>query len=425
MGARLAKASRAASPSVWALAFRAAIPIVGFLAAMWLAQFMLAQVSPQLANAAVVARQAPSSQPAAARLTAAMLAWAGGGFATLIALGCTLCYALWVICVRGQRLDASRSHRQVLRATGVGSVVMALVLGYFIWRSSSMPGGISAWPTDHLFQMGVLRWDLSWFTRVANTLTVVAIACLFFASAVIAVRSAAYPAESPELDHLLVRLLALGAISTVLGVLEIGALHRLPALAVDSADVRSAEHTAVREAIRGAVRDELAHPDGPSGDVPSPLLIALAGRSAALDQESNAALRLAQSMRSTLKDDTARRDMIAAALADAAMLESDQRALASAVSGMESVAASVASYWGIVFTTALVLLYVPTALMIASHGSSDVPALSKAFTGSGDSDRSPLDKALQPMLRILAAIAPILAAAFGEFLKPLLGIFVA
>lgn len=322
------------------------------------------------------------------RFVAAVHLWAAlataGGMATLLLLA------------HAGRVVLNEAKRGWERAVLLG-VPALLAIGLFASdEGSSFVGRVP------LVQAGLLRFDIANVTRPFNALAGAAVAAIFSASGAILVgmRRAESPTPAVIAAERLRRLVLIGAITTVLGVLTIGALHRLPGAAVTGALEKPAERHSVLKHARTLLKLPLKEGQKPETHPGLPVVQRWIREATGLDD--TAALSLANQIRESA---AANPEFQSWFLASRDEVRRAERAKA-----LDGLATSVASWWGLVFTTALVLVYaIGASQFFSAGGLSGAESLALSTQTAGQSSLK-----WDVVLRVLTALAPLLAAGFAE-----------
>jgi hypothetical protein len=255
-------------------------------------------------------------------------------------------------------------------------------------------------------EINLVRFPIANLTKPLNSLVGAAVASLFMAGAAVSIRVAVDRTRDAgeQAAERLKALILVGSVTTVLGTLSIGALHRLPGAATTGAliDVRSRDATWMRvEALLNSTpAAEQTHPALP--------IVArwIVARNQVPESEANAMATLA------LPEARSSDDFKSWALAprDDAARTLQSRAL-------DSVATAIASWWGLVFATSLVVVYVLGVVSIAPVSElRGAKALSLAAEGEAAGRWTVL-------LRVLTALAPLLTAGLAEAVRKVLELF--
>lgn len=396
----------------------AVVPLLALLGLTAGALVTFSQVSPVLEKVADEAQGAIALDTASiadrSRTASAVLIWAAGAIAVAVALVVAVSGSLLIGWEASSVLPSPRKRRfRMLLVVGVAGFGAAMLIG------DRLSHGLSGTSFDGFDRAGILRCSVDWFSAPANALTVMAIASLFAASSSLMVSAMLHPESVEQLAGRLQWLLILGAIATVLGVIEVGALHRMPAAAVTGVAARANLRPALERAVDRAVVAEATPPETPPE---TPIMSWWAMHELEAPQSSQWTDAIAQQTASSIKSNDADAAVLRSAIVARSLEAGDEAARKATASAMEAVAAHVASFWGIVFTMALGLMYLPAAVVIArASGTAKVAqAVAVGFsTGAG----SRTDRLIKPFLRLVATLAPLLVGAIAELLTSWAGLF--
>lgn len=309
----------------------------------------------------------------------------------------------------------------------LGACVSALVLLGLAWREVAstrrglaLGGGVAAVAAviyfmdpgaSYLHRLdlhthGLLAFDLAQLTQWFNALTGATLASLFAAGAVIVARLEAEPTPERAADAAdrFRALLMAGAAATVLGVLSIGAVHRLAGAASSAPGISDADRARVTRVLHASLTDPAeAGAAHPGLEVVSRWVADRAGISV------EDAKPLAERMRAPAADDP---DFYAWFFAQQA-----EPRRAELVKSLDGIATAVASWWGVVFTISLVLVYVLGVAAIAPVGELKGAKAISLTDQAGTSARWAV------LIRVATALAPILAAGLAEAIQKILALF--
>lgn len=392
-GARLRSALALASApalSVFALAF-VAITLLGMLSPMY------AELNPELGPL----REASPRQ--IAQFGSASLVWIAGGCAVFVALLASLAIASWTILLLGSY------RRRGFTVLGIAIVLAGWAAGY---RSFS-----AAWH-DQVSDLGWTTLPIDYLTNMWNMLTAATVAALAVASGVIIFSLRSKVAACPQAAAARLKwLLSSGAVALVFGVFTINSLYQLPTTLV--ARTTPAERAAIEAALGGLLSAKHAADvaDGEPRDeeaTDSRQALWQYWLSSRLEPEvpptvvSAIASELANGTSAPIHQPAL--DSIARELLPRSP---PKRSAPQMSSSMERLASHTASFWGVVFTATLVLVYLPAAACIAAAKNRDgQPSYREGLLGLFSLDSS--SGILDPLLRILVALSPLLAGVFPE-----------
>jgi hypothetical protein len=340
------------------------------------------------------------------RFSAAALAWAALAVPLLAALAAAVVAGHVVV------LAATRDRPRKARARTFFFIVAA-AFAFFLFLLDYTPSVQSKSLSAH----GFLRASIAWFTTPANVLTGWAIASLFVGAAAVLLDHTSRQGSGDEHVGTMQTLLALGTIATVLGVLEIGALNRMSA----SATQHGANWAATRATLTGQLSAMLSEeakavslekPDASKGSLMDQWFSQTLGDGIAENTRLAIGGRAYAHLdtRSGPKEPTLRHEIVSGLIAKAD--KGDREALAG---WSDRFAAHTASFWGAVFTTALALMYLPTAFILARNASAG--AKQSLAVGIAGGEGTVSDKVLKPFFRLLATLAPLLVGAIADALR--------
>jgi len=331
---------------------------------------------------------------------AAALLWTSVGSVVFVCLLATFAVSLWTV-------YSLSSHRMVW-------LVLLCVVAMLAGLLASFPSFSGAWH-EYVSECGWITLSIDRLTDVWNGLTAATVAALFVAAGalIFGVRTGAI-ADVHVAARRLKWLLTTGAVSLVLGVVTIGWLYRLPATLVKP--LSPTEQSILSQAIRDAVAK--AQPASNPADI---------AQAPVLDAHEIDVLR--HWVTSRLDDDTptAVVDGVTGVVAERIASEGDRAGIsqplvslylpdasqstgAEVVEAIEHLALHTASFWGVVFTAALALFYVPTAATIVSQerrGSSADPSQPMGLFSLDDRKDDQQD-VFKSVLRVLIALSPLL-----------------
>ncbi|MEO1321195.1 MAG: hypothetical protein AAFV30_11645, partial [Pseudomonadota bacterium] len=386
----------------------ALLPLAACVGLAFVASELLSMLSPGLTVLSPQLVQPSHASPQQAeRFGTAALVWIAGGSAVFVALGATLAISLWAVFL-------VRPYRVFWCVVLVFSAVGA-------WWAARVPS-FSTSLHNQISDLGWTALPIDVLTDRWNGLTAAAVAAMFVASGalIFGVRTGAI--EDPHrAARRLKWLLSSGAIALVLGVLTIGSLYRLPATLVEpmAADERTILTQAIDDAVTKA-DSHLSKEDQASSPASEPSELPIVRRWVAsrLDGElpPDVIEGVAEAIEKRLVTEG---DQVGFSkqLKKFVLQDASQQSGPEVVRAVESLALHMASFWGVVFTSALFLLYVPTAAVIVTQ--------ERRQGGAGNTKPMGLialddQKALfQPLLRVIAALSPLLVGALGELFTAL------
>ncbi len=256
--------------------------------------------------------------------------------------------------------------------------------------------------TSHLgfHEKGLFGLAIERLTKPFNAMVGAAVAALFTAGAGLSIRVTieATPGAGVQAGEKMRTLILIGAVSTVLGVLSIGALHRLPGAAVTGSGIdqpaRDAAWARVESLLDADKQPDVAHP-----------------AKALVARWITASTGMSEAEASVVAADTTARAKIDPGFKAWVMHPIDEAKRVAHAKALDGVATAVASWWGVVFATTLVVVYGLGILIIAPaaqmHGS-------RALTLTKDDEKGGW---LVVIVRVLTALAPLLTAGLAEAIR--------
>ncbi|MBL8760076.1 MAG: hypothetical protein JNL50_02120 [Phycisphaerae bacterium] len=322
------------------------------------------------------------------RFAGALYLWTALAFAAAVSVAVLLAYCLHLV----------RSH-----AGSVGRrwVLSMLVVAFGVVCYFTDAGASSSELSFH--EQGLVGIPLASLTKPLNALVGAAVAGLFAAGAALSVgvsveRTPAAGARGAEALRVLI---LVGAAATVLGMLSIGALHRLPGAGVTGSKVDEGVRSAAWAHVRTLLDSQATGGEKHAG---LPIVARwIAARAGVPEGEASA---LAPGALASARDSADFKSWVLAAR--------DESARAARARALDGVATAIASWWGVVFATTLTVVYVLGVWAIAPvaelRGTS---ALSLARQG----EKGGLFAVL---VRVLTALAPLLTAGLAEAIRKVL-----
>jgi hypothetical protein len=321
------------------------------------------------------------------RFSVAIHLWAALAVAASVSVLLLITYSLGVIwCESGRRWF---------------SVLLLLIVSFTVFCYLADAGSSSSNLSFH--EKKIVGFPIEWLTKPLNALVGAAVASLFAAGAALSIRVTVERTRDAGMraGSSLRTLVLVGAISTVLGMLSIGALHRLPGAAVTGAKLDEP----AREAAWGHVESLLDYK--PKADEAHPALPFVARWIVASTHMTEPeATAISASLIEKAKADP---DFKAWALSPR-----DETARSAQAKALDGIAAATASWWGLVFATTLVIVYVLGVVAIAP-----VAELSgaKAFSLATEGEKG---GRWDVLIRVLTALAPLLTAGLTEAVRKVL-----
>jgi len=390
----------------------ALLPLAACIGLAFVASGLLAMLSPGLGVVTPQLIQPSQASPQQAeRFGTAALVWIAGGAAVFVALGITLAVALWAVLLLG-------SHRRtwclLLALSAVGA-----------WWAASAPSFSTALH-NQISELGWTAFPIDTLTDRWNGLTAATVAAMFVASGALMFGMRTGAITDPHAAARRLKwLLSGGAIALVLGVITIGSLYRLPATLVEP--TAAGERQILTQAIEDSVTNARSrgHDGGEVASTPlepPELPIVRHWVASRLDDETPPAViesvAVAVEQRLAAEGDQAG---ISVWLERLVLQDASQGSGPEVVRAVESLGLHLASFWGVVFTSALFLLYVPTAAVIVAQERRQPGATTTKPMGLIALDDH--QGVFKPMLRVIAALSPLLVGALGELFTALQALF--
>lgn len=378
------------------------VPLVALLLTTGVSLVLGLQVAPETtAVEPWIGTYSEYSEVARARFNSQALIWAGLGVTVILALVAMLVVSYRVVC------DSAMGSKWFSALLLVPVLFGILVLAGDLFGAAHL-----SVPLRQLHEKGFVVWPLSRFTAAANWLTASGIAALFAGASAILVGVRSGASDTEDSVRRLQVLLGLGALATVIGVLEIGALHRLPGAAARGSQGWSVVRPQVEVGLYGGIDKAIA--GGEAAAASDQLLKSWLVQDLKL-QEPAAKVLVAQLVGQAAANAGAQERLRSAA--SASILAAADEASRKEVSGaLDQYAAHAASFWGVVFTTALAMMYLPAAAVIV-RGSASAKTAQALAVGISTTPGTTWDTLVKPFLRLLATLAPLLVGALAELLR--------
>ncbi len=329
------------------------------------------------------------------RFANAALIWAGLAAGVLISLLATLVFSVVVFSKQGGLF-------YTLLSLFIISVFGIIV---FLWNLGD-PDPLLTALNGTTNSKGPFIWPVGRFTLVGNTLTAAVIAGLFAASGALAYRAVVEPCRAVELWARLRTLLSFGAVATVLGVLEITALGSMAAAVVSA--TAAEEYTrvdlgrALTTELDREVHDALEAGSSNEPKEEFPILTRWSEDTGPIDATDELQIAIALAGAHELGDNPVlRAEMLSSVLAGRRELVEQS---------IRSLYSHGASFWGMLFTLALALMYLPSAYIIVLRGR-------KCEVVPSETSGAEPQRILLPLLRIATALAPLVVGVFGEYFQ--------
>jgi hypothetical protein len=280
-------------------------------------------------------------------------------------------------------------------------VLITIVLSFALVCYSADAGSSSSNLSFHDHKL--VSFSIDRLTKPLNALVGATVGSLFAAGSALTIRVAVDGSRQTAVRaaSVLRSLILVGAVTTALGMLTIGALHRLPGAGVTGSKL----DITAREAAWMHVQPLLTLDPGLGREHPAAPLVSrwIVDRANVTDAE--AAIIAAASIAQAKNDPDFKTWILA---------PRDEASRAAQAKALDGVAAATASWWGLVFATALTVVYVLGVVVIAPVA--ELKGAKALALATEDENGGRWDV----LIRVLTALAPLLTAGLAEAVRKLL-----
>jgi len=336
----------------------------------------------------------------------AALVWIAGGSTVFVSLLVSITISCWTV----YQLTSYRK-------TWIFLLIISMLVA--AWAASRSPFS-AAWHN----QISELKWTIfsvNTATNLCNSLAATTLAALFVASGALVFSLNQLSTKPKVAAQRLKWLLTSAAVSLVIGVLTIGSLHRLPATLVERAT--TAERQVFAEAIGELLSTGVVVDKEAVKELSDEILIAkraLVRHWVMLRLDPDTPPAVADSIASVIvmRDFSDSTQLPVEPWIESLILQSkDQRSGVEMIDAIEGLALHMASFWGVIFTLAILLFYLPAAAAIVTEQRKIIgdtvdpqPGLLGLFAIDSEAG------IFKPILRILVVLSPLLTGVFAEMI---------